>query len=173
MKNVISTSVAALFFAVAIHAQSAPASQISVVRYCDLLAKPEAYDGKQIRLRAEYDSGWEHSVFADDKCVKTWEPRKLVWADFDDGIASNTQAAIMARFEKSRWRPETDRDGRITDKWRSWRVSLTVVGVFHKATDANFGFGNTNSFPFMIRSLKLNAWVLLKNYEHAAMLTNR
>jgi hypothetical protein len=162
MKDVIATFIVSLFFAVAINAQTAPASQISVVRYCALLAKPEAYDGKQIRLRAEYDSGWEHSVFADDKCVKTWEPKKLVWAEFDDAIASNTEAAIMARFEKSRWRPQTDRDGRITDKSRSWRVNLTVVGVFHKATDANFGFGNSNSFPFMITVSKIERVGALK-----------
>jgi hypothetical protein len=155
MKNVISIFIASLLLAAAINAQTAPASQISVVRYCALLAKPKAYDGKQIRLRAEYDSGWEHSVFADDKCAKTWEPKKLIWAEFDDAIASNTEAAIMARFEKSRWCPETDRDGRISDKSRSWRVNLTVFGVFHKATDANFGFGNTNAFPFMITVSKI------------------
>ena len=74
-------------------------SQVLVVRYCDLVANPDGYDGKQIRLRAEYDSGSEHSVFADDHCVKSWDAQKLVWVEFDSALASNTKAPTMARFE--------------------------------------------------------------------------
>ena len=111
MKHVIYIFIASPLFVAGGNAQT----QIPVVHYCELVAKPDAYDGKQIRLRAEYDSGWEHSVFADDRCVKIWDPKKLVWVEFDDAVALNTKPALMERFEKSRWRPETDRDGRITD----------------------------------------------------------
>jgi len=129
--------------------------QVLVVRYCDLVANPDGYDGKQIRLRAEYDSGSEHSVFADDHCVKSWDAQKLVWVEFDSALASNTKAPTMARFEKARCRPETDRDGRIMDNSQSWRVELTVVGLFRKSKDPNFGFGHTNSYPFMITVSKV------------------
>jgi len=155
MKHVIPTIIVSLLIVVAANAQTTSPPEIPTVRYCDLLANPESYDGKQIRLRAEYDSGWEHSVFWDDKCVKRWEPKKLVWAEFDDAVASNTKPATLARFEESRWRPETDRGGRITDKSRSWHVDLLVIGVFHKATSTDIGFGHTNAFPFMITVSKI------------------
>jgi hypothetical protein len=138
------------------------ASYIQTVHYCDLIANPDGYDGKQVRLRAEYDSGWEHSVFADDHCVKVWDTKKLVWVDFDSALASNTEPPIMTRFEKATWRPETDRDGRITDRSRSWRVNLTVVGVFRKATDTEIGFGHRNAFPFMITISKIERVGALK-----------
>jgi hypothetical protein len=137
-------------------------SQIQTVRYCDLIAKPDGFDGKLIRLRAEYDSGWEHSVFADDQYVKTWDTKKLVWVEFDSALASNTEPTILARFEKATWRPETDRDGRITDKSRSWRAELTVVGVFRKSNDPSFGFGHTNAYPFMIAVSKVERVGTLK-----------
>ena len=137
-------------------------SQIQTVGYCDLIAKPDRFDGKLIRLRAEYDSGWEHSVLADDKCVKTWDAKKLVWVEFERAMASNTKPAIMAQFEKSTWRPETDRDERIIDKSRSWRVKLTVVGVFRKSKDPEFGFGHTNAYPFIIAVSKVERVGTLK-----------
>ena len=43
------------------NAQSASAPQIPTVAYCELLSKPDDYDGKRIRIRAEYNSGFEHS----------------------------------------------------------------------------------------------------------------
>ena len=154
--------IVSLLIVVAANAQQGFAPEIPIVRYCDLLAKPASFDGKQIRLRAEYDSGWEHSVFWDNKCVKRWEPNKLVWAEFDDAVASNTKLAIMAQFEKSRWRPEIDGAGRITDKSKSWQVDLVVVGVFRKATNTDVGFGHTNAFPFMITVSKIERVGALK-----------
>lgn len=135
---------------VATNAQGSRASQIPTVPYCELITSPDTYDGKQIRLRAEYDSGFEHSVFADSRCVKVWDAKKLVWVKFDDHVDSNTNQAIATRFNNVQWRPETDRDGRIIDMSRSWRVNLSVVGVFRRSKDPNFGFGHNIVYPFMI-----------------------
>lgn len=147
--SILSSLTVSIFF-VAASAQSNTPSHTPTVRYCDLLSKPDAYDGRQIRLRAEYDSGFEHSVFADSRCVKVWDANRLIWAEFDDAAFSNTDVGTMTRFEQARYRPETDKDGRITDRWRSWRVKLTVVGVFRTSKHASFGFGHTNAYPFMI-----------------------
>jgi hypothetical protein len=131
--------------------------KIPLVHYCDLLNRPDTYDGKQIRLKAEYDSGFEHSVFADSRCVKAWDAKKLVWVEFADAAVSNTDRAVAARFDQARWRPEADRDGRITDMWRSWRVELMVVGEFRKSKDPSFGFGHKNVYPFMIMVTKIES----------------
>src|SRR6266850_7948844 len=112
MKFVLSNSILSLLtitiWFVATNAQGKRASQIPTVRYCDLITNPDTYDGKQIRLRAEYDSGFEHSVFADSRCVKVWEAKKLIWVEFDDRVDSNTNHAIATRFKNAKWRPETD-----------------------------------------------------------------
>src|SRR5262245_16601493 len=77
------------------------------VRYCDLISNPDAYDGKEVRLRAEYRSGFEMSYFADAKCVKRWDPKKLVWVEFDDVAISQNDPDIVKRFQNVLYRPET------------------------------------------------------------------
>src|SRR2546423_4455605 len=111
------TLIAVLASVAATNAQSKPAFEPPTVRYCDLISNPDAYDGKQIRLRAEYESAFEASVFADSKCVKRWDPKKLIWVEFGDVAFSKTRATTLKQFEDARYRPETDKDGRITSRW--------------------------------------------------------
>ncbi len=90
------------------NAQSASAPQIPTVAYCDLLSKPDEYDGKRIRIRAEYNSGFEHSLFSDSACVNTWDTKKLVWVEFDESVNTNTKPKILKRFRGGEIPPTYD-----------------------------------------------------------------
>jgi hypothetical protein len=138
------------------NAQSASAPEIPTVAYCDLLSKPDAYDGKQIRIRSEYNSGFEHSVFSDSACVKAWDTRKLIWVEFDESVNTNTKPKILKRFREARFHQPVDEKGELdVEKWQkeqrlNWYVELTVIGEFRKSKDPNFGFGHTNAYPFKL-----------------------
>ena len=134
----------------AVNAQSASASEILTVSYCNLFTKADAYDGKQIRLSAEYNSGFEHSVVSDQKCVERFDPKQLIWVGFADSVDVKTKPGILAKFKEALYRPKTNKRGEITDQWKNWYVELTIVGMFHKSKDPSFGFGHTNAYPLMI-----------------------
>ncbi len=120
---------------------------IPTVGYCQLLANMDDYDGKQIRITAEYNSGFEHSVLSDHSCVKSFDPKRLIWIDFDDSLSTNTRANTLAKFQAAQYRPKTNNRGVITDQWKNWYVELTTVGIFYKSKDPSFGFGHTNAYP--------------------------
>jgi hypothetical protein len=42
-----------------------PPPEIPTVGLCSLLAKPKDYDGKRVRVRAEYHAGFEYSYLDD------------------------------------------------------------------------------------------------------------
>ena len=125
-------------------------SEPPVVGYCDLISNPDAYNGKEIRLRAEYQSGFETSFFFDSKCVKRLDPKKIVWVEFDDLEISKNTPEIVKRFHDVLYRPETDKDGRMTSRWWTWYVKLQVVGLFQTATDSTGGFGHMGGYAFML-----------------------
>lgn len=134
----------------AVNAQSASTSEIITVSYCNLLSKADDYDGKQIRISAEYNSGWEHSVVADQTCVERFDPKQLIWVEFADSVDVKTKPRILAKFRAAQYRPKTDKRGQITDLSKNWYVELTIVGMFHKAKNPGFAFGHTNAYPLMI-----------------------
>jgi hypothetical protein len=151
------------------NAQSAPEPQIPTVAYCDLLSRPSDYDGKRIRIRAEYNSGFEHSVFSDSACVKAWDTKKLVWVEFDESVNTNTKPKILKRFREARFHQPVNERGEIDvekwqkEQWLNWYVELTVVGEFRKSKDPDFGFGHTNAYPFKLVVSKIeNVGALIK-----------
>jgi len=136
--------------------QSASAREIPTVAYCDLLSKPDAYDGKRIKIRAEYNSGFEHSVFSDSACVKAWDTRRLLWVEFDESVNTNTKPKILKKFRKARFHQAVNDKGELDiekwqkEQWLNWYVQLTVIGEFRVSKDSNFGFGHTNAYPFKL-----------------------
>jgi hypothetical protein len=127
--------------------QSISPPHIPTVGYCQLLANMDDYDGKQIRITAEYNSGFEHSVFSDHSCVESFDPKRLIWVDFDESLSSNTRPNTLAKFQAAQYRPETNKRGVITDQRKNWYVELTIVGILYKSKDPGFGFGHTNAYP--------------------------
>jgi hypothetical protein len=150
------------------NAQSTSASKIPTVAYCDLLRNPDDYDGKKIRIRAEYNSGFEHSVFSDTACVKAWDTKRLVWVEFDEPVNANTKPKILKRFKDARFhepindRGEVDVEKWQREQWLNWYVDLTVIGEFRKSKDPDLGFGHTNAYPYTLLVSKIEGVGVLK-----------
>ena len=152
----------------AAYAQSTSESKIPTVAYCDLLGKPDDYDGKIIRIRAEYNSGFEHSVFSDSACVKAWDAKKLIWVEFDESVNVNTRPKTLKKFEAARFHQPVNDKGEIDvekwqkEQWLNWYVELMVVGEFRKSKDPDFGFGHMNAYPYKIVVSKIEDVGVLK-----------
>jgi hypothetical protein len=112
-------------------------SQISnppAVQYCELVANPTLYDGKQIRLHGEYSIvGSGYSEFVSSSC-----PGKTLWVEFDSNYASCSSGssvkslATMRRKSGVRW----------------GRPHVTVIEVHIRSAEVEFAGTFHASNPF-------------------------
>lgn len=121
-------------------AQSSSAD-IPTVTLCDLYSKPDDYNGKEVRVRARYHIGFEHSYFGDTSCkvfaVKTtpfWIGN-IVWADFDESIKASTKPEVYKQFKEAA-------SVCCPDGWRDTQVDLVITGRFCKAEEKDSGYGH-------------------------------
>lgn len=77
------------------------ASDTPSVSLCSLLGKPADYDGKEVRLRATYNIGFEWSYFDGPRCkeyaVETtpYRAAKVAWAEFDESVNSSARPEVL------------------------------------------------------------------------------
>jgi hypothetical protein len=90
---------------------SSPVSQETApikVSLCQLLSKPELYNGKEVVVRAQYNHGYEWSVLHTPECSSQ---KNLVWVDLSN-IKDKASLKTLGGFE-------------MTDTF-----NLTVQGIF-------------------------------------------
>jgi hypothetical protein len=123
-------------------------SEIPTVSLCDLLSKPADYNGKEIRVRAQYHIGFEYSLFNDPVCkdyaIKStpfWNGA-VVWAEMDQSVKTVTKPEIYKKFRSlaSLCCP---------DEWRDSEAELLVTGKFFKADDDK-GYGHLGRYALQL-----------------------
>ncbi|PYS82400.1 MAG: hypothetical protein DMF67_13035 [Acidobacteria bacterium] len=127
-----------------------PSSEIPTVSLCALLSKPADYDGKEIRVRAQYNVGFEWSYF-DSSCkeyaIETtpYWTANVVWAEFGESVKTATEPEIYEKFKQARGLC-------CPDGWRTQQTELLVTGKFFKARSIGYeyGFGHEGRYAFKI-----------------------
>jgi hypothetical protein len=125
------------------------------VSLCSLLSRPADYDGKEVRIRAQYNLGFEWSYFDDESCkeyaVKTtpYRTADVVWAKFDESVKSATGPEVYAKFREAS-------AFCCPDGWRTKRTELAVVGRFFKAA-GDEGYGHMGRYAFQILVKKVES----------------
>jgi hypothetical protein len=120
------------------HATKPPASETPVVSLCDLLRKPADYDGKEIKVRAQYHIGFEYLSLDDPSCkdyAVVTTPHwigNVVWAEFDESVEATTKPEIYSDFKRLA-------SVCCPAGWRDTEVELLVVGKFSRAGDKGYG----------------------------------
>ncbi len=130
--------------------------KVVAVDLCTLLSKPADYDDKEVRVRATYHIGFEHSYLDDSSCkeyaVETtpYWTGNVVWAAFDrPSIEASTEPNTYDEFKRVA-KPCCPPD------WRDTEVELTVVGRFFKA-DGEVGYGHSKIYALQLVIDKIEA----------------
>jgi len=103
---------------------------IPIVSYCDLVAEPEAYDGKEVTVRASYRYGFEWQELFCQKCRGTGK----TWVEFDEGAAAEYKAALK-KFPK-----------------HQGTVNAVFTGTFH-SSKRRYGDGGYR-FQFVVTGIR-------------------
>lgn len=117
----------------------AVSEEIPNPEYCDLVANPEKYDGKIIRLSAKLYMGLEGSWFYDAKCsinngAVISSENKDVWRAIDEQTKKQNDKTLK------------ENEGRLRNE-----IYLTVVGKFKNVV---YGEGGLTT-PFQFQILKV------------------
>lgn len=133
------------------HANSPqPSPEFPTVSLCALLSKPADYDGKEIRVRATYNVGFEWSFF-DATCKERvgentpfWQS-DVVWAEFDESLQAATEPGVYEKLRRAS-------GFCCPDGWRTKHTELLVTGKFIKSrsTEPTKGFGHEGRYAFKI-----------------------
>ena len=117
----------------------ADASDIPTVTLCELVYNPDAFDGKEVRLRATYLSNSKVAAFVDQNCMAK---DKRTWVEFDG--TSIKASAPSGMYEKV---VEQILCGKCGDdnKWRE--TEMLVTGIFH---GDDMGHGRLGKYRFMV-----------------------
>jgi hypothetical protein len=123
------------------------------VSLCSLLSSPADYDGKKIRIRAEYNLGFEWSYFDDASCkeyaVKTtpfWTAN-VVWAEFGESVNSSTEPAAYEKLKVAR-------SLCCPDGWRTRQTEMVFTGKFFKAGDKGYGHEERYAFKLVVEKVE-------------------
>ncbi|MBC7930975.1 MAG: hypothetical protein H7Z38_10480 [Rubrivivax sp.] len=115
-------------------------SERPTVSLCALLSKPADYDGKEIRVRAQYNIGFEWSYFDASSCkeyaVETtpYRTANVVWAEFNKSVETETKTEVYEKFRKAK-------GVCCPDGWRTNQTELVITGKFFKTNNAAYGQG--------------------------------
>lgn len=133
--------------------QSTSPSEVPTVSLCALLSKPTDYHGKEIRVRAEYNLGFEWSYFADDSCkdfaVETtpYLTANVVWAEFGKYVEASSKPEISQKLIKAR-------SLCYPSGWCTSRTKMVVSGKFFKADDSGYGHLGRYAFEFIVSKVE-------------------
>jgi hypothetical protein len=135
------------------NASQPSASETPIVSLCDLLSKPDDYNGKEVKLRAQYHIGFEYSYFTDPSCkdyavvTTPFWVGNVVWTEFDKSVKATTKPEIYSNFRRL---------GSLCcpSGWRDTEVELLVVGKFSKANYQGYasdkGYGHSGRYALQL-----------------------
>src|SRR5258705_5624574 len=120
MLGIASILILALMFGTGIQTVSHKAGhsatpEIPEVTLCDLMAHPNDYSGRQVKVTASLASGEEFSIFTDDACRPTTQKNTVVLATFSEG-----KSKLGTPMDKRLWK--------VLDK--NHQADVVVVGRF-------------------------------------------
>jgi hypothetical protein len=125
------------------------ASKSPAVSLCSLLSKPAEYDGKEVRLRAVYNIGFEWSYFDGPPCKEyaeettPYRAASVVWAEFDESVKTSAQPEVSEGLKRARSLcPD--------DMWRTQKTEMVVTGKFLKAEAVGEGYGHHGRYAFKL-----------------------
>ena len=136
---------------VILHAQST-APQIPTVEFCELVRDAADYDGKLVRVRVTYFSGFEISGFGNPN-GPVCDAKSSVWAEFESSEAQS-KPEIVKRFRNSIYGLGIDANGNVEGEWLLWQTPLVVTGVIHKPNGRGYGHTNIYSHEFVVYSIE-------------------
>ena len=129
------------------------ASGPPTVSLCSLLSKPADYDGKEIRVRTQYNLGFEWSYFDDESCkeyaVKStpfWIAN-VVWAEFDESVKSSTEPAVYEKLKVAR-------SLCCPDGWRTRQTDVVFTGKFFKAGLKGYGHHERYALKLVVQRVE-------------------
>lgn len=115
------------------------------------MTKPADYDGKEIRVRATYNVGFEWAYFNDTSCKgralesTPFRYANVVWAEFGNSVETSSKPEIYEKFRQA--------EGFCCPEgWRTKHTELLVTGKFFKAgsDDVGKGYGHEGRYVFQI-----------------------
>jgi hypothetical protein len=132
--------------------QGAAIAPIPTVEFCDLIRNAADYDGKQVRVRVIYYSGFEMSRVG-NPTGRSCGGKTMVWAEFD-GVYSQSKPEITKRLRDSFYSITVDASGNIQDQWLLWETEMLVTGTVHKPNGRGYGHTNIYSHEFIMYSVE-------------------
>lgn len=133
-------------------AQGAATATIPTVEFCDLIRNAADYDGKQVRVRVIYYSGFEMSSVGSPN-GRSCGGKTMVWAEFD-GVYSQSKPEITKRLRDSFYSITVDANSNIQDEWLLWETEMLVTGTVHKPNGRGYGHTNIYSHEFLVFSVE-------------------
>jgi hypothetical protein len=125
------------------------APDTTAVSLCALLGKPADYDGKEVRLRATYNIGFEWSYFDGPSCkeyaVETtpYWAANVAWAEFDESVKSSVRPEVLEKLKRARSLcPD--------DMFRTQKTEMVVTGKFFQAKSGDDGYGHFGRYAFKL-----------------------
>jgi hypothetical protein len=125
------------------------ATDIPSVSLCSLLGKPADYDGKEVRLRATYNIGFEWSYFDAPGCkeyaVETtpYWTANVAWAEFDESVMSSVRPELLEKLKRARSLcPD--------DMFRTQETEMRVTGRFLKGKSVEEGYGHMGRYAYKL-----------------------
>ncbi len=125
------------------------ASEVPTVTLCSLLGKPADYDGKEVRLRAAYNIGFEWSYFDGPACKEyaaettPYWMANVVWAEFDKSMKLSARPEVLEKLNHARSLcPD--------DMFRTQETEMVVTGKFFKAKTVDDGYGHSGRYAFKL-----------------------
>ena len=134
-------------------------NEIPTVSFCELVAHPEAYDQKVVRVSVVYLAAFEGSIMREQSCKDALPS----WVEFDASYKSKTDRKVFKRFSRL-----TDtspvQSGRNID-YPDRTVRVTWVGKFYGVLRTETvgsitrkrGYGHMGSYLYKFTVLKIDA----------------
>jgi hypothetical protein len=120
------------------------ASVIPTVGFCDLINRPDAYDGKRVKFRAKYLSTFEASAFVDSDCT---DREHLTWVEFDrSAIEVSSSPKVLRKVQEQIY------CCMYAGLSYSRHTEMLVTGVFHSSEGK---YGHDSMYRFMVEVKKI------------------
>lgn len=109
------------------------------IAYCDLMKNPSLYDGKTVRVSANYIVGFEWAFLSDDKCPSGQDNATKTWIIIPDKANLCEDVGQV----KTSLPPQINRS-------ESMERKVTITGIFHNSRG-----GHLDSYPFTMEFICL------------------
>lgn len=115
--------------------------EVITVRFCDLVTRPDHFDGKVIRVQAIYESTWEWVRLYDRSCRTR-----------NNYIRPVFECNTIESCEIVRRTLERDIVG---NPFKGQRVGITAIGRFRSASKSTRKFGVLGGFRFQLEIARI------------------